>query len=619
MGQHKPQHKSFMRSLLHDPTANTIVIAAAALVPLMAMVGGGVDASRYYMAASRLQAACDAGALAARRAMTNDTFTNAHNQIALNFFDHNFNDGLYGSTGRARSYTSNGSGVVTGTASAVMPSTIMRAFGFTNFNISVTCSADINISNTDIMFVLDVTGSMNCPDNNISGCSNNGNVEASNSLIVGLRNATMNFYDTVKSATSSSAQVRFGAVPYAHSVNVGASLPSTYIASSHTYQSRLYRNELVYERVEWVPRLTSNFGSTNTDNYRFGNGTDWWGNATVNTSERDRCQNTLRSTFRVGNELFEATGNTYVLNAFNGGSSTNRAGCSATVRRTFAAYEYRPLTYDVGALRTGGSVTLPTGTNGANVTHSWDGCIEEADTVDSATWSPVPTNAFDLDINLKPTTEAQRWKPTLPLGVYRRVNSSNARDVNVVTTPNEMNRSLEYVCVAPAFKLRDISRTELQTYVNNLRARGATYHDIGMIWGARFISPKGIFDIENQNAPNGDPIARHIVFMTDGFLSPNLDVYSPYGMEWWDRRVTSNNPPTAAQAAERHEARFQAACRAARNENISVWVVAFGTELTDSLRNCASPGRAYQASNNAELNTAFQEIAQKIAALRLTK
>ena len=64
------ERQSFLRSLLHDRTANTIVISAAAMIPLMAMVGGGVDASRYYMTASRMQAACDAGALAARRAMT---------------------------------------------------------------------------------------------------------------------------------------------------------------------------------------------------------------------------------------------------------------------------------------------------------------------------------------------------------------------------------------------------------------------------------------------------------------------------------------------------------------------------------------------------------------------
>jgi hypothetical protein len=52
--------KSFMQRLLHDITANTLAIAAASLMPLLAMVGGGIDASRYYMAQARLQKRCDA-------------------------------------------------------------------------------------------------------------------------------------------------------------------------------------------------------------------------------------------------------------------------------------------------------------------------------------------------------------------------------------------------------------------------------------------------------------------------------------------------------------------------------------------------------------------------------
>ena len=35
------------------------------------------------------------------------------------------------------------------------------------------------------------------------------------------------------------------------------------------------------------------------------------------------------------------------------------------------------------------------------------------------------------------------------------------------------------------------TRANLQTYVNALSASGNTYHDIGMLWGARFISPRG--------------------------------------------------------------------------------------------------------------------------------
>lgn len=595
MGRQTQQSNSFLRSLLRDPTANTIVIAAASLVPLMAMVGGGVDAGRYYMAASRLQAACDAGALAARRAMTTSAFTTTHRTLAHNFFDHNFPDGLYGSTGRTRSYSANTQGVVTGTASAVIPATIMRTFGYETFNISASCSADINIANTDIMFVLDVTGSMMATD------AGDGMTR-----IQALRNATMNFYDTVRASTSGTAQVRFGAVPYSMSVNVGGLLPPEYIASSHTYQSRRFIARVRSDAEELIPRDLSNFPSPTSDQQRYNNNS----NGTANAADRTLCETTNVGTFEIGGLIYEISGNVYQLNQFSGGTSTRRAGCRANVRR-IGEYSYEPRTFDVSAFKTNGTVVTNTGPLGRDVAHTWNGCIEEAQTVNVGTFNPIPAGAFDLNINLIPTTEAQRWKPALPEAIWSRPNPT------VVVTTQENYTRPGRTCANPSFRLADISRAQLQTFVDSLIAQGNTYHDIGMIWGARLISPNGMFAAENNSAPNGDPISRHIVFMTDGQLEPSLTIYGMYGVERMDRRITTNGDAT--QQRNRHEARFQAACRAAKNENISVWVVAFGTTLSQSLIDCASPGRAYEASNSVQLEAAFQEIAQKIAALRLTQ
>ena len=174
-----------------------------------------------------------------------------------------------------------------------------------------------------------------------------------------------------------------------------------------------------------------------------------------------------------------------------------------------------------------------------------------------------------------------------------------------------------YSCPKQAFRLSEISRTNLQTYVNSLQARSNTYHDIGMLWGARFVSENGIFAATNQSAPNGDAIARHIVFMTDGLLEPNREVYGTYGIERWDRRVSGDGEAGTTRTA--HRERFQAACTLARQENISVWVVAFGTALGQNLIDCATPGRAFVATTSQDLENRFKEIAQRNAALRLTK
>ncbi len=654
------ERQSFLRSLLHDRTANTIVISAAAMIPLMAMVGGGVDASRYYMTASRMQAACDAGALAARRAMTDDTFTNAHREIGLNFYDQNFEQGMFGLQNGERDFLSDGDGRVNGAARGTLPTSIMGAFGYESFDIEVSCSAEINISNSDIMFVLDTTGSMACrPDG--TSCSS-----GSSSKIVALRTAVMNFYDTVEAATSDSAQVRYGIVPYSRQVNVGFSIPTQYMATRNTYQSRVARFEeqftvipgngvkvgdpiLVSDQVEWLPRDTANFGSTNTDHFRFRNS-----GSTAREQAEDFCWDTLPGTYTVNGQTWQVfSGTEYRTGVWSGGNSNNRAGCRGRVRKTRPAttadvipdrtvrnvvwkdFVYCPVdtsdatpcdvsnpagspagweTVNLATLYDDNRILMPTGNQGAMQTITWDGCIEEPSTVLTDSYDPIPATAYDLDINLVPASEEQRWKPALINAVWKREYGSDNTPDWLYQRDNESRPG--YDCPRPAIRLAEISRTSLQTYVNNLVAAGNTYHDIGMLWGARFISPNGLFAADNATAPNGDAIARHIVFMTDGEQVNSNEDYANHGTEFWDRRITGNGDE--GLLVSRRAARLQAICRAARQENITVWVVAFGTALTKNLRDCASPGRAFQANDAETLNDSFQEIAQKIAALRLT-
>jgi len=652
MGRDKHQRHSFLRRLLRDRTANTIAISAAAMFPLLAMVGGGVDASRYYMAQARMQAACDAGALAARRAMVTDEFTSEHQTIGFDFYDQNFSEGMFGVEDGVRNYTSDGNGTVFGTATGRMPTSLMSIFGFGSFDLAVSCSAEINISNTDIMFVLDTTYSMRwCPDG--SDCRG-----GAGSRIAVLREAVMNFYDTVEAATSDAAQVRYGFVPYSQQVNVGALIPREYMATRHTYQSRVARfgrkfpgkevgDELVTEGWEWLPRSTSNLGSTNSGHYRFR--IDWT-NPRVNA--QNFCWNSLPGTYQVNGWTWEIYPGTYFYdNVWSGGNWNSRGGCAGYVRKTkiatqedlvgFDDYVYCPVetgdpapcgvtnslpatppgwgSVDLTTLYDDNRIMLPTGAQGAMEEHVWDGCIEEPSTVLTDNYSPIPVDAFDLQINLIPANETQRWKPALPNAVFKREtgndpgSGSNTMDV-LEQTLDEDHPS--WVCPREAIRLTEISRPDLQTYVNSLVANGNTYHDIGMVWGARLISPRGLFAADNATAPNGDAIARHIIFMTDGEQFNAIENYSTQGVEWWDRRITGD--ANSNREESRRAARLQAICRAARQENITVWVVAFGTTLTQNLIDCASPGRAFQADDAETLNERFQEIAQRIAALRLT-
>lgn len=651
MGQITDTRQSFLRSIAKDPTANTIAIAAASLIPLLAMVGGGVDASRYYMTETRLQAACDAGALAARRAMDDSTFESEHRQIGENFFDQNFEDGLFGLEGLKRDYTATNDGTVSGSAEGTLPTSIMGAFGYTEFDLEVDCSAEINISNTDVMFVLDVTGSMNCSADG-SNCSSSN----TNSRISNLRSSVLTFYDTVDSATSASAQIRYGIVPYAAQVNVGDSLDTSWMATSHTYQSR---------EADWI--ITTTYEPESYTYVRTGDATnfDFQGRTEendYNVTTFDDCValiNTrqdifVRSSEPTWTQVSQSGSNprttvyngvvTYESFQFNGGfyyGSSDRCQLfynhneydavstitvieGATEEREFQ-WAYRPVNYDLTSLYSTGSLVTPTGRDEANETHTWNGCIEEADTVQASVLDPLPTGAYDLNIDLVPGTPAERWKPMMPDITYLRYNdganwwdTTNWERGDVFSTEDKVNGFSP--CPKAARKLAPFdSRADLESWVsasNGFTAAGNTYHDFGMIWGGRFITPDGIFASENATAPNGDAISRHIVFMTDGNLVTRQYRYGLYGMEWWERRTTTDG--TDAQQRANHAERFQAACRAARNKNISVWVVAFGTSLSQNLIDCATPGRAYHADDAAELDTAFREIAELIAALRLT-
>jgi len=130
MARNAEAKKGFLARLLRNEAGNTLALTAAAAFPLMGMVGGAVDMARIYAVQSRLQAACDAGALAGRRVMGAGQWSDnnsAANTNALAAFDLNFENGAFGSENRTRSYVES-SGTVTGTASADVPMTLMKLF-----------------------------------------------------------------------------------------------------------------------------------------------------------------------------------------------------------------------------------------------------------------------------------------------------------------------------------------------------------------------------------------------------------------------------------------------------------------------------------------------------------
>ena len=131
---------------------------------------------------------------------------------------------------------------------------------FTHLPLNVTCDASLNFVNTDVMLVLDVTGSM---ADNLNGTQK----------IVALRDAVMALYDELRpiqtQLEANGMRLRYGVVPYSTTVNVGALLRSVnpdYIADNPTYRSRVANYDDL--EVEYIPRLnpppavTQNYASS---------------------------------------------------------------------------------------------------------------------------------------------------------------------------------------------------------------------------------------------------------------------------------------------------------------------------------------------------------------------
>ena len=297
-------------------------------------------------------------------------------------------------------------------------------------------------------------------------------------------------------------------------------------------------------------------------------------------------------------------------------------------------WRYEPESVDVSTYKLGTAVTIATSDDGetpesgnydpleiaqnattgaATTAVTWNGCIEERETVSTITSTSgynIPSNAYDLNINLVPHDDHTRWRPMFPQISYRRTAGSASATTGSATSS---------ACPAAARRLTAWTRGEMQTYVNGLIPTGSTYHDIGMIWGARMISNAGIFADSPDNF-NGMPVARHIIFMTDGQMDTDNQIYAFQGIERNDMRVSGQSNPSESDLNSRHMQRFKMVCNAAKSMNASIWVIAFGTTLSAEMLECASnANQASTISNRDALIARFRQIGSNIGALRLTQ
>ncbi|WP_174278604.1 TadE/TadG family type IV pilus assembly protein [Sphingomonas bacterium] len=647
---------TFLGRLARDRRGNTLAMMAAAMVPLIGFAGSAIDFARIYVVKARLQQACDAGVLAGRKAMTDTSLstpldstakTQANTFFANNFgatYDTSaktFSGGWYRTTNVSFTPTKASDGVdstvantVQGAASTTLPMAVMSFFGINTRDLVTTCQARFDLADTDVMFVLDTTGSMSCVPSASTDCANavtsysrsDGstgyyNQESSGSKIDGVRQAVVLFDKTMRDNADSTTHFRYGFVTYSSAVNVGKVIPAQYLQNtSWTYQTRH-----LSPTVEATSNTAGDYVYGNTSSVSF------TGVAQAScVAQRLPATGFVRIGPSIGSTAAWADAGYYQARYYSNVSWTaaNGGTCSGTQQPLRALWRYEPQTLDISRFATGATTTAPGRLDG--LASSWHGCVEEVDTSAAASFS-LGSLPDDLNPDFKPSATNDKWRPAWPEAEWTRgsVNYTEKRDQDITEDSTSQYENLSYraggwfdqhgsaACGMPAQRLKVWTAQQVHDYVYDpdFKPFGGTYHDVGMIWGTRMLSPDSVF-ADSVAWPGRNAPSRNIVFMTDGEMSPSPTSYGQYGAEYWDKRVTNGDYNSQL---DRHNARFAVECDAAKKKGITIYVIALGVTINSSLTTCASPGQTFQASSTDQLTTAFKTIAQRVAMLRLTQ
>jgi Flp pilus assembly protein TadG len=423
---------AFLAALARSNKGNILPMTAAAIFLVAGMVGGGVDISRAYMVKNRLQNACDAGALAGRHAVTTHGWDATAIAQANAFFNANFDRTQEGATASHFDPASPDDGdTINGTATATLPTIVMNLFGYDSIPLSVTCTASMGVGNSDVMFVLDSTGSMNWvigsdtyPNTHDHDSTND------SSRLDALKAAMYGFYNTVHDATANTnARIRYAYVPFSSTVNVGGALmalDSSYVADSAVYDARQPTNwtadgdPYTVDDPTWNNPTNGSWNNYTSTHYTY-SGSDSGSGATTaknsckaalpaNGNRNDDNAWTVSGDVTYGStshsydadkgERVEATGTTqnFTLSEYQCSQNTSSnyyyrqqrtvtrpqvskvyQDFSPTAVTTsgvqFASWLYKPMTIDTSSYKAGGSVTLPfnSGTINQTCTTDWRG------------------------------------------------------------------------------------------------------------------------------------------------------------------------------------------------------------------------------------------------------
>jgi Flp pilus assembly protein TadG len=231
IGGRAPFHRGRLRALPVDRRGNVAITFALSLLPVVCLVGAGIDYGRTQSAWADMQAVLDATALMMGKNSPASLTQSQLQSTATTYFGAQFNRPYAQNVKVTPSYSST-TGTLTLTASASVPTLFMQMAGVTTMPINA--SSQVTYSSIELAFVLDNTGSMVCGDSGYT----TGTCTSGTSHITSLISAANSIVTTLFN-TPSLTNLKVAIVPYVTTVNPGSKI-TQYVTMTDVAGNALY-------------------------------------------------------------------------------------------------------------------------------------------------------------------------------------------------------------------------------------------------------------------------------------------------------------------------------------------------------------------------------------------
>jgi len=657
-------------SRFRDNSDGTLKILVGFLaIPLIFTLGTAVDTAETYRARVNFQNAVDAAVLQAGKTMTRTGSPIEAQEAGERVFHANVKN-LPLSTGNITFNIPNGECGAQGvTADATLDHDLF--FGGTRALANAFYGNDYDEYN---QITLNATATVNCGSDTleIAMVLDNSGSMAQNGKIGTLRAASADLINTIHNSMGTSLRqdpVSFSLVPFSTFVNIGAN------NETQNWMDREGASSIHDEHLDWNTVAGAyQVGTTYKWKDQSGNSLtrfsiydalniDWKGcvdqrpypyhttDETPSTADPDTlfvpafAPDTPDNLSTYNRYEAQTGGVAYCIrwrNNVNSGCRRWSDGFRGRHHPTQGqAYYYSP-EYGYNGVWQGGSG----GTNWVNVgpeSEEWyqNNYLTDVHNFDSEGGANHPFNKTHMGTAGDKQYSRQKW-------AAKYFNNANPRDVNNNTSglpnPAGLEGGPNFMCTSAPITDLTPNRQAALDGVANMVAVGATNVQQGVAWGWRTLSEKEPF---NRGRPSSvEDNKKILIVMTDGnntyyptssifgnfYSSRNVSLQGAYGMSVNDRIFDgytdiANPQHDSATFTKAMDSHLKKTCDNAKSDSIIVYSIAFdvpnGSSVKEMLEYCASPKpggkKYYDASNNAELIQVFQEIAEDIAELAITK